>query len=179
MIRYALLCEAGHEFESWFPNSAGFEEQAKRGFVSCPDCGSVKVERAIMAPNVARTDRGPRLIEATAETANETAPAGPSAPERAVPATAAAASASDASAPLVLMGEKEMAVRQLLTAIHAQIVEKAENVGKRFADEALKIHHGETEGRPIYGEASLDEARMLEEEGVEFMALPRLPGARN
>ena len=177
MIRYALLCEAGHEFESWFPSSSGFEEQAKRGFVSCPDCGSARVERAIMAPNVARTDRGPRLIEASAEAATAAVPEGSPAPAGTEPALTAPA--LDMAAPVVLMGEKELAVRQLLTAIHAQIVEKAENVGKRFADEALKIHHGETESRPIYGEASPDDARMLEEEGVEFMALPRLPGARN
>jgi hypothetical protein len=177
MIRYALLCEAGHEFESWFRNSAGFEEQAKRGFVACPDCGSVRVERAIMAPNVARTDRGPRLLEATAEAVTAPATGGTSAATPAEPATTA--NAADAPAPVVLMGEKERAVRQLLTAIHAQIVETAENVGNRFADEALKIHHGETESRPIYGEASPDDARMLAEEGVEFMALPRLPGARN
>ena len=94
-------------------------------------------------------------------------------------APAVAAAAPDASGPLVLMGEKELAVRRLLTAIHAQIVEKAENVGKGFAEEALKIHHGESDSRPIYGEATREEARRLEEEGVEFMALPALPEARN
>ncbi len=179
MIRYALVCEAGHEFEGWFSNSAGFEEQAKRGFVSCPDCGSVRVERAIMAPNVARTDRGPRLIEASAQSADGPAAAGAPATAPATMAAAVTAPAPEATAAMALMGEKEMAVRQLLTAIHAQIVEKAENVGKRFADEALKIHHGETESRPIYGEASLEDARKLEEEGVDFMALPRLPEAQN
>ncbi|MFN3672110.1 MAG: DUF1178 family protein [Bosea sp. (in: a-proteobacteria)] len=168
MIRYALICDSGHEFESWFANSSGFDEQAKRGFVSCPACGSVRVERAIMAPNVARKDRGPPLIEAQAEPA-ATQP-GPPAP---------APTASSTAAPVALMGDKEIAVRQLLTANHAHIVETAEDVGERFADEALKIHHGESESRAIYGEATPDDARMLEEEGVEFMPLPRLPGTRN
>lgn len=177
MIRYALICEAGHEFESWFSSSAGFEEQAKRGFVSCPACGSVRVERGIMAPNVARTDRSPLVIEARAETGE--APAASSAAGAVQAAPALAAAAPDATGPLVLMGEKELAVRRLLTAIHAQIVEKAENVGKGFAEEALKIHHGESDSRPIYGEATREEARRLEEEGVEFMALPALPEARN
>ncbi|OYW99829.1 MAG: hypothetical protein B7Z14_10820, partial [Bosea sp. 32-68-6] len=58
MIKYALICEQAHDFESWFATSASFEEQARRGFVSCPVCNSIKVERAIMAPHVARTDRG-------------------------------------------------------------------------------------------------------------------------
>ena len=50
MIRYALCCEAGHTFESWFNNSTAFDRQAARGLVACPMCGSAKVEKAIMAP---------------------------------------------------------------------------------------------------------------------------------
>jgi hypothetical protein len=50
MIRYNLRCEKGHTFESWFQSSTAYESQEKRKLVSCPACGSVKVERAIMAP---------------------------------------------------------------------------------------------------------------------------------
>ncbi|MBX9912142.1 MAG: DUF1178 family protein [Beijerinckiaceae bacterium] len=167
MIRYALICDKAHEFESWFPSSAGFEQQAKRGFVTCPACGSAKVERAIMAPNVARSDRGARMIEAVAEPASE----GTTAPSAPAPA--------EVAAPLALMGEKEIAFRQMLSALHAHVAEHAENVGKGFAEEALKIHHGESDDRPIYGEATPEDAEMLQEEGVAFMPLPRLPGARN
>jgi hypothetical protein len=164
MIRYALICDAAHDFESWFSTSAGFEDQAKRGLVSCPVCGSSRVERAIMAPNVARTDRERTVpaIEAKPEAAS--APSLPAAP---VPA------------PVALMGEKEIAVRQMLTALHAHVAETAEHVGPRFADEALKIHHGESDSRAIYGEATPEDARMLHEEGVAFMPLPRLPGTGN
>jgi hypothetical protein len=56
MIRYALACAEGHEFESWFQNSAAFDKQKKRGLVTCPACGSAKVEKAIMAPRLARSD---------------------------------------------------------------------------------------------------------------------------
>ena len=56
MIRYALNCEQGHTFESWFQNSAAYDEQAKRGLVACPICGSAKVEKAIMAPRLSRAD---------------------------------------------------------------------------------------------------------------------------
>jgi hypothetical protein len=52
VIRYALCCEAGHGFESWFNNSATFDRQAARGLVTCPMCGSAKVEKAIMAPSL-------------------------------------------------------------------------------------------------------------------------------
>ena len=73
--------------------------------------------------------------------------------------------------------EKEIALRQMLAELHRQVAENAEHVGKRFAEEALKIHHGESDNRAIYGEASLEDARMLHEEGVEFLPLPRLPDA--
>jgi hypothetical protein len=171
MIRYALICDNAHEFESWFPSSAGFEQQAKRGFVTCPSCGSAKVERAIMAPNVARSDRGPRTIEAVAEPASEDVAASTQGASTPAPAPV--------SAPLALIGEKEIAFRQMLTALHAHVAQNAENVGKGFAEEALKIHHGEGDDRPIYGEATAEDAEMLQEEGVAFMPLPRLPGARN
>jgi hypothetical protein len=77
------------------------------------------------------------------------------------------------------MGEKEIAFRQMLEAVHKHVTENAEHVGKRFAEEALKIHNGESDSRPIYGEATHEDAKMLHEEGVEFMPLPGLPGARN
>jgi len=56
MIRYALNCDQGHSFESWFANSATYEKQAKRALVSCPVCGSAKVEKAIMAPRLASAE---------------------------------------------------------------------------------------------------------------------------
>lgn len=158
MIRYALICDHAHEFESWFASSASFEEQAKRGFVTCPVCNSAKVERAVMAPNVARTDLGPKAPGPTVE---------------------ASAPAAAAPAPVALMSEKEKAFREMVAALHQHVSENAEHVGQRFADEALKIHHGEAEERAIYGEATPDDARMLHEEGVEFLPLPRLPGSGN
>ncbi len=52
MIRYALACDAGHEFEAWFPGIEACDKQLKRELVACPDCGSVKVKKALMAPAV-------------------------------------------------------------------------------------------------------------------------------
>lgn len=165
MIRYTLICDNAHEFESWFASSASFDEQAKRGFVTCPVCDSAKVERAVMAPAVARTDRGPRPAEA--------------APAATAPSSAPAPSPVPATQPAALIGEKEMAFRAMLTALHEHVAANAEPVGKNFAEEALKIHHGESESRAIYGEASAEDAQMLHEEGVEFLPLPRLPEGRN
>ncbi|CAN7241848.1 DUF1178 family protein [Bosea sp. LjRoot237] len=165
MIRYTLICDNAHEFESWFASSGSFEEQAKRGFVTCPVCDSARVERAVMSPAVARTDRGPRPAE------QATAPEATS--QAVVPAPVPAAR------PVALIGEREMAFRAMLTALHEHVAANAEPVGKNFAEEALKIHHGESESRAIYGEATPEDAQMLHEEGVEFMPLPRLPEGRN
>ena len=57
MIKYALGCAEGHAFESWFPDSAAYDKQRKRGFVACPECGSTRVDKAIMAPAVVGGDR--------------------------------------------------------------------------------------------------------------------------
>ena len=56
MIRYALNCEKGHGFESWFQNSAAYDKQVKRALIACPICGSAKIEKAIMAPRLGHTE---------------------------------------------------------------------------------------------------------------------------
>ncbi len=63
MIRYALICERDHGFEGWFGSSDAYEDQASRGLVECPVCGSHTVRKQIMAPAVAGTKRGTTMIE--------------------------------------------------------------------------------------------------------------------
>jgi hypothetical protein len=75
VIRYNLICDQRHEFESWFANSAAYDKQAKRGLVSCPLCGSAKVEKAIMAPRLARTDKSGPIMAPAEEAAPAPAPA--------------------------------------------------------------------------------------------------------
>ena len=65
VIHYALVCENAHKFEAWFRNAEAYDEQAARGIVSCPVCGSAKVDKAIMAPAVARTDSGKAAASAS------------------------------------------------------------------------------------------------------------------
>lgn len=57
MIKYALKCANGHEFDSWFPSAASFDEQSAQGHVACPVCGAADVSKAIMAPAVAHADK--------------------------------------------------------------------------------------------------------------------------
>ena len=57
MIKFALACDKGHDFESWFPDGAAYEKQARRGLIACPECGSTRVAKAIMAPAVVGAGR--------------------------------------------------------------------------------------------------------------------------
>jgi hypothetical protein len=155
MIRYNLRCERGHAFESWFQSSQAYESQEKRKLVNCPSCGSAKVERAIMAP---------RIVSKKSR-------------DRAVPAPAAAETTTPASTPLMMAQEREL--RAKLKELRDHIVKNADNVGERFPNEARKMHYGDIEHRPIYGEASPEEARSLIDEGVEVSPLPVLPDDRN
>jgi hypothetical protein len=153
MIRFALRCQKGHEFEAWFRNGDTYERQAKRGEVRCPDCGSPKVSKAIMAPAIGR---GSRRAAAEAPV-----PEAPAAPPEARPA------APDAGE-MHVAGKLREALREMRRFIEAN----AEYVGPRFADEARKMHKGEADERSIYGEASDAEAEALKEEGIEFGRIP-------
>ena len=159
MIHYNLRCERGHAFESWFQSSAAYETQEKRKLVNCPVCGSAKVERAIMAPQIV-SKKGRERAE----------------PAPAAPATAEA-STTPASTPLLMAQEREL--RAKLRELREHIVKNADNVGERFPNEARKMHYGDIEHRPIYGEASPEEARALIDEGVEVSPLPVLPDDSN
>jgi len=60
MIKYQLICDAQHEFEGWFRDSADFDAQSEDGLVECPACGSGAVRKAVMAPAIARRSGGSR-----------------------------------------------------------------------------------------------------------------------
>lgn len=147
MIKYALACEQAHEFETWFPSSEAFETQRKRGFVTCPFCHSPQVDKQIMAPSVARTDKAP-------------------APKPEPHAMA-------------VLSDKEREIRAALRALREHVLRNSEDVGKDFVEEARKMHYGEAEERAIYGEADLEEARALLEEGIDVLPIPHVPDDRN
>jgi hypothetical protein len=174
MIRYALVCDKHHEFESWFANSAAYDKQVKRGLVTCPSCGSAKVEKALMTPRLARSR----------STSLQGAPARSPEPlqEKETPAQQPAAAAPDAApgpAPVAMMTAQEQELRKKLRELRDLLVKNAENVGSRFPEEARKMHYGEKEHRSIYGVASAQDAEALHEEGIAFSALPVLPDDRN
>jgi hypothetical protein len=169
MIRYALNCDEGHTFDSWFQNSAAYDKQVKRSLVNCPVCGSAKVEKAIMAPRLANVDVADPQPSLTSPTPpSPLQPLQPAPPPPIPPKN-----------PVAMMLPPERELRQKLKELREHITKNASYVGPRFPEEARKIHYGETEHRSIYGEASPDEARELHDEGIEFHPLPILPDDKN
>lgn len=151
MIRYALRCTDGHAFEGWFPDAEGFERQRDGGMLACAACGSVHVDRAMMAPQVRPArDRagGP--------------PLGPSLP-------AAGPDAGPRAALEVTPAER--AIAELRRRVEAD----STYVGRDFAAQARAMHEGSSERRSIHGEAAPAEARALIEEGVPVLPLPFAP----
>ncbi|OCC00667.1 hypothetical protein BA190_32810 [Labrys sp. WJW] len=156
MIRFSLVCDQGHEFESWFRDSAAYDDQAERGLLSCAHCASTKIGKAIMAPQVARKDRENRDGE---NGVRENLPALPQ--------------------PVALTSPDEQALRAKVRELHAMLTAKSDYVGDKFAAEARKMHEGESEHRTIHGEATGEDVRTLLEDGIDILPLPMLPDDRN
>ncbi len=129
MIVFTLRCISGHEFEAWFRDGQAFETQREDGEITCPHCGDTAVEKAVMAPRLARS--------------RETAPA--------------------------ISHER---LRATLREVRRQVEANCDYVGDRFAEEARRIHYGETDPHGIYGEATAEESRGLAEEGIPFGRIP-------
>ena len=154
MILYRLRCTKGHEFDSWFKDSKTYERQEKKSLIGCAVCGSSKVERAIMAPRI-----GSKTVAEVETPAPAPAPApGPEQQQMAA---------------LTRRMPKEL--REALLKARAEVEKNCEHVGEKFAEEARKIHYGESDKRGIYGETSDEEAEALAEEGIEFGRLPWIP----
>ncbi|MEM7188019.1 MAG: DUF1178 family protein [Pseudomonadota bacterium] len=139
MIRYTLTCSEGHDFESWFRDSAAYDTLASIGQISCTVCGSSDVRKKIMAPAVSGTKKKP-------------------AAESAVPENAL----SDDSSP----------AEQALRKMREHLQKNSDYVGTEFADEARRMHDGETDHRSIWGEATAEDAKSLHDDGIPVAPLP-------
>jgi hypothetical protein len=150
MIVFDLKCRKDHVFEGWFADSDTFQAQVAVGEIACPVCGDKKVSKALMAPNVATRSSAAKAAEMAAP-----------APEQ----------------PLTLAQQKEQAgqVLAMMRAVKEHVEKNFEHVGPRFAEEARKIHYGETDKRSIYGQATREQAEELADEGIEFGQFPDLP----
>ena len=142
-----MLCSATHEFDGWFRDSGAFDRQVADGLVTCPQCGDSAVTRALMAPAIPRKGRPPAVVP----------PATP-APEKAATAL-------------------PDQLRAALQRIRAEVERTSDYVGPDFADEARRIHRGESDQRNIYGESTAEQAEALADEGIEVARIPWLPRA--
>ncbi len=159
MIHYQLICADDHAFDGWFKDSAGFDRQAKAGLVECPQCGSVAIHRALMAPAIGRKRKGP-------------APAEVAVLDRAAPVAPQPAASPPMSG--AVMPDQ---VRSMLQRLRAEVEKNCEPVGDRFAEEARAIHRGEAEPRGIFGESTPEQAEALADEGIEVSRIPWVPRA--
>lgn len=142
MIVFDLECRAArHRFEGWFGSSDDFASQQARGLVSCPQCGSSDVVKAPMAPAVPRKGN-----QVEAPTSPPSTPQVMQAP--ALPPEAAQ-------------------VIRAIAEMQAEVLKKSRWVGGSFAEESRAMHYGERPAEPIYGEASLQDAKALADEGIE------------
>ena len=149
MIKYALVCDNDHGFESWFPSGDSYETQARRGLIACPICASIRISKAIMAPAVVSGQKAERKAEA--------APA----------------------APVALLDERQQRLREIARHLRREIMANTDDVGAKFPDEARAIHEGDAPARSIRGQATPEEARALIEEGVGVLPMPFLPDEFN
>ena len=157
MIKYQLICDQNHEFEGWFQGSAAYDEQSANGLLRCPLCDSVQVKRALMTPNLA----SPKQRESTAPSADS---------------QAGHASTSDRAQ--VMQAEQVQAYGAALAELRQlrqKIVTDCRDVGDNFAEEARKIHYGESQAEGIYGQATHEERESLKDEGIEIFDMPWVP----
>jgi hypothetical protein len=163
MIHYQLRCGQDHGFDGWFKDSSAFDKVAAAGLVDCPVCGDTSVRRDLMAPAIAKARTAePRKAESGAA---EAVPA-PTAPDEA-PSRSQAATA----------GPMPAQVMALLQRMRAEVEKNCDHVGRDFAEEARRMHRGESDRRGIYGEASPEEAESLADEGIEIGQIPWVPRA--
>lgn len=156
MIKYQLRCAQGHEFEGWFKDSAAFDRQRKRHDIDCPVCGDADVAKAPMAPSIAKGARPPASQQ----------PAQPDSQD------------ADDDAPLISEARAEEVAHKIIEAVtllRNHVEKECDYVGDKFAEEARRIHYGETDERGIYGEATEEEAEELDDEGIRVFRIPGKP----
>lgn len=147
---FDLQCEHGHVFEGWFGSHDDYDAQQARGLVTCPVCQSAVIEKKLSAP---RLNVGHYAEPAQASESES----------REVVATSQ--NANQHASHLVQL--QALVLQQM-----REMVSSTENVGARFAEEARRIHAGESDERPIRGTATREERESLAEEGIAVVSLP-------
>ena len=157
-----LCCASDHRFEGWFSTEDDYRSQVDGGLLACPLCGDTAIRRLPSAPHViTSTSRS----SSSAEQIHE----------RAVAEGGASSGSAPAPTP-VEMPANAVALQSAWLRAVQHVIQNTDDVGPRFAEEARRMHYGETDERPIRGQATSEEAQSLHEEGIEVMSLP-MPAA--
>jgi hypothetical protein len=176
MILFELRCSQGHAFEAWFRDGATYDEQAAAGAITCAICGDGKVGKALMTPALGRRsplregDQRPRQEPGEGATTG-----GLPAPGRPPTSALEPGEASEPADGPKLDPERAAVAMRALRQVQDHIEKNFDHVGRRFAEEARKMHYGEADKRSIYGEATSAEAKKLRDEGIEVGQIPWLP----
>jgi len=172
MIVYQLRCHHDHEFEVWFPDSMACTRQIKAKEVACPICDSKSVEKAIMSPNI--STKNSRVAEQaliqSEPPLKKTITAQPAVPETSSENTQQVV-VNDTGADEKRATEVALKVLEAVSDFKRHVEKTCENVGTNFPEVARQIHYGETEERAIFGEASLEEVKALDEDGIDIIPL--------
>ncbi|MGI9503882.1 MAG: DUF1178 family protein [Geminicoccaceae bacterium] len=180
MILFDLICSQGHGFEAWFRDGESFDRLQAVGEIQCSVCGDRDVKKALMAPNISTSkNTDGRAAQARDDEVSDRSRDTAAKVKTTEDAPAVVAIQEDPGAIKGPNGmpvpEKIAEAMQVLRQVQTHIEKTFDHVGKRFAEEARKMHYGETEKRSIYGEATNDEAEELIEEGIEVNQMPWLP----
>ena len=163
---FDLSCSHAHRFEAWFRSADDYETQLAQHLIECPFCGSTTISRL------------PRLNLSHCSNPSATKPP----VDDATPQTQGAAETPQheqaAHQAASHMGDKldspALDLEKIAAQVLGNLIKNTENVGKDFAEEARKIHYGESPERAIRGQATPTEVAELREEGVEFAVWPSL-----
>jgi len=162
MILFDIKCSDGHIFEAWFQNNEAYEQQIENDLVECPLCGCTKTSKSLMSPN----------ISAKGEIIRDAYQSEQDSEDHKVTVSAHSNSSKEVSSDDVKRALDHM--HNTMSKFRRQVEKSCEYVGDDFADEARKIHAGESEKRGIYGETTISETEELLEEGIDILPVPGL-----
>lgn len=153
MVIYDLICDSNHEFEGWFKNAGDLLTQQEQGLLTCPLCESVNIRKMVTAAKLTKKSNSKSNFLPKDRTnlavGNEQS------------------------------SEKFSQLQKMLVKVHEFIDQNFEDVGNKFADEAISIHKGEKDPSNIRGTATKEELKEMAEEGVEAIPLPPKPIDKN
>ena len=152
-----LQCQQTHSFEGWFGSEDDFQSQNARFLVECPFCGDHRITKMLSAPRLNLSGASQPLSESS---------------HSEQPSSAGAVTTTSSSSAALMPVEAQQAWMHMVQ----HVLSNTEDVGGQFAEEARKMHYGETPERAIRGQVSREETSALLEEGIQVMPLP-MPAA--